>query len=93
VQRVTALKFPAAQRKNVYRDRPSHEQAEAFRRIGEGFDVEKEELTRLLAQTRHNGRKLRDILKIKLSKLRQRVFGYEKGVYRARRRFKGLPAE
>ncbi len=39
---VTSVKFPASQRKDVYRQRPSHEQAEWLRRIRDSPDPEHE---------------------------------------------------
>jgi|RhiMetdeSRZDD1v2_1073273.scaffolds.fasta_scaffold36307_3 glycosyltransferase involved in cell wall biosynthesis len=38
--RLTAIKFPAAQRRNVYKDRPSHEQAAWLKRIQQERDFE-----------------------------------------------------
>jgi glycosyltransferase involved in cell wall biosynthesis len=41
VPRLTVIKFPGSRRKNVYRERPSHEQAHWFRRISEpDFEAE-----------------------------------------------------
>lgn len=40
VRRLTCVKFPAAGRPDVYRDRPSHEQAYWLRRIRENDDLE-----------------------------------------------------
>jgi glycosyltransferase involved in cell wall biosynthesis len=49
VPRLTALKFPASKRPNVYRETPNHEQAEWFERIRSEPDLEAEELAGLLA--------------------------------------------
>ena len=40
VERLTAIKFPALWRKNVYRERPSHEQAAWLARIRSGENLE-----------------------------------------------------
>ena len=40
VQRLTGIKFPAGWRRDIYRTRPSHEQAHWFARIGEEPDLE-----------------------------------------------------
>jgi glycosyltransferase involved in cell wall biosynthesis len=47
VPRLTAIKFPGAIRKNVYRDKPSHEQAHWFRRMSEP-DFEAEHLVHMI---------------------------------------------
>jgi glycosyltransferase involved in cell wall biosynthesis len=47
VPRFTVIKFPGSIRKNVYRDKPSHEQAHWFRRISEP-DFEAEHLVRMV---------------------------------------------
>ena len=49
VPRLTAIKFPAALRPNVYRQRPCHEQAEWFARIQAGEEIEAIELGKALA--------------------------------------------
>jgi glycosyltransferase involved in cell wall biosynthesis len=51
VPRLTAVKFPAARRRDAYRRRPSHEQAAWFARIGAEPDFEAAELARMLALT------------------------------------------
>lgn len=48
--RLTAVKFPAATRRNVYRERPCHEQAAWLERI-RSTDVEAEELASILVAT------------------------------------------
>ena len=50
VPRLTAIKLPAANRRNVYRERPCHEQAAWLERIRTG-DVEAEELASVLIAT------------------------------------------
>jgi glycosyltransferase involved in cell wall biosynthesis len=49
VPRLTAIKFPALDRKDVYRDRPSHEQALWLQRIRSDPDFEPTCLTRMIA--------------------------------------------
>lgn len=48
VPRLTALKFPASARKNVYRDKPSHEQAWWFEQIRAGPDFEPSHLIEMM---------------------------------------------
>jgi GT2 family glycosyltransferase len=48
VPRLTAIKFPASQRKDVYRDRPSHEQATWLARIQSDPDFESTHLVRMI---------------------------------------------
>ena len=52
VPRLTAIKFPAVWRKNVYVHRPYHEQAEWFERVKTEPDLESKLLGRLLADAR-----------------------------------------
>jgi len=47
VPRLTVIKFPGSSRKNVYRDKPSHEQAHWFQRMSEP-DFEAEHLVRVV---------------------------------------------
>lgn len=49
VPRLTAFKFPASKRPNVYRETPHHEQAEWFEKIEREPDLEASELVGLLA--------------------------------------------
>ncbi|MDB5579178.1 MAG: uncharacterized protein JWR80_4354 [Bradyrhizobium sp.] len=48
VPRLTAIKFPAAWRKNIYRERPSHEQADWSKRIRSDPDFEAVQLVRVI---------------------------------------------
>ena len=48
VPRLTALKFPASARKNVYRDKPSHEQARWFEKIRSRPDFEQFHLIEMM---------------------------------------------
>jgi glycosyltransferase involved in cell wall biosynthesis len=50
VKRLTAVKFPAAVRRSVYRERPSHEQAEWLERIRREPDFEAVELARMASE-------------------------------------------
>ena len=49
VPRLTAVKFPAVWRRNVYRDKPSHEQARWLARIAAEPELEAAELARMIA--------------------------------------------
>jgi glycosyltransferase involved in cell wall biosynthesis len=53
VPRLTAIKFPAIWRKNVYVSRPSREQAEWFERVTRERDLESKLLGQLLTETRY----------------------------------------
>jgi hypothetical protein len=55
VPRLTAVKFPAATRRNVYRERPCHEQAAWLERI-RSTDFEAEELASNLVVTHARAR-------------------------------------
>ncbi|HEV7819575.1 MAG TPA: hypothetical protein VGO84_00240, partial [Burkholderiales bacterium] len=48
VRRLTALKFPASTRKNVYREKPSHEQAFWFEQIRSRPDFEPSHLVEMM---------------------------------------------
>jgi glycosyltransferase involved in cell wall biosynthesis len=50
VPRLTALKFPASVRKNVYRDKPSHEQAWWFEQIRSRPDFEPSHLIEMMVE-------------------------------------------
>jgi glycosyltransferase involved in cell wall biosynthesis len=49
VPRLAALKFPASWRRDVYKTRPSHEQADWFARIEREPDLEARELVKMIA--------------------------------------------
>jgi GT2 family glycosyltransferase len=51
VRRLTAIKFPAAWRRDVYRDRPHHEQAAWFGRVAAEPDLEATLLGQMLSDT------------------------------------------
>src|SRR3954467_14840813 len=55
VKRLTAVKFPAAQRRGVYRERPSHEQAAWLARIRGEPDFEAVELARIASEMASTG--------------------------------------
>jgi len=89
VARLTAVKFPAARRRDVYRRRPCHEQAAWFERIGSEPDFEAVELGRMLGEALS----ARTFLRRQWSRVAmrlQRAVGYERGVLRRHRKFKGL---
>jgi glycosyltransferase involved in cell wall biosynthesis len=56
VKRLTAVKFPAAERRGVYRERPSHEQADWLERIRGEPDFEAVELARMASEMASSGR-------------------------------------
>jgi glycosyltransferase involved in cell wall biosynthesis len=65
VPRLTALKFPASVRKNVYRDKPSHEQAWWFEKICSRPDFEPIHLIEMMATGEvAKAMPARDLLKI-----------------------------
>jgi hypothetical protein len=65
VPRLTALKFPASARKNVYRDKPSHEQAWWFEKICSRPDFEPSHLIEMMvAGDVARAMPARDLLKI-----------------------------
>jgi hypothetical protein len=55
VPRFTAVKFPAAARRNVYKQRPCHEQQEWSRRIETENDFEVRELPAMMLAAQSNG--------------------------------------
>ncbi|MEA3037822.1 MAG: hypothetical protein QOE79_335 [Sphingomonadales bacterium] len=59
VKRLTAVKFPAAERRGVYRERPSHEQAAWLERIRGEPDFEAVELARMASEMASSGREPR----------------------------------
>jgi hypothetical protein len=56
VKRLTAVKFPAAERRDVYRERPSHEQSAWLARIRGEPDFEAVELARMASEMASSGR-------------------------------------
>jgi hypothetical protein len=59
---LTAVKFSAVQRKGVYRERPTHEQAEFSRRIETEADFEAVELAKMLITTPGHGMSYRNLV-------------------------------
>ena len=100
VPRLTAIKFSASERPNVYRETPHHEQAEWFERIHNDHDLEVAELVKLLAlakevrawnETRYP-QMVRDFLSETVRQIRRRLAGKGEAV-EARRLVKGLRAK
>jgi glycosyltransferase involved in cell wall biosynthesis len=56
IPRLTVIKFPASRRRNVYRERPSHEQQAWLARIRSDPALEAAELARLLAAVANRSR-------------------------------------
>jgi glycosyltransferase involved in cell wall biosynthesis len=100
VRRLTALKFPASARRNVYQIRPSHEQAAWSRRIMEEPDLEQQLLVRLIVEDRvPTGLTYRELARHfwqqTVSRIRRRLFpawGGATSVNEAKR-FKGVKGE
>lgn len=102
VPRLTAIKFPAVWRKNVYLDRPHHEQAEWFERMTVETDLEPKLLGRLFTASRNRSdsargllRSLFDVgahtLRAQLLRYMPRFYRFAKNEQRRRQRaFKGL---
>jgi glycosyltransferase involved in cell wall biosynthesis len=102
VPRLTALKFPAVWRKNVYVDRPHHEQEAWFERVNVEPDLESTLLGRLLADSRNRAGSaigvLGSMIDVTARAVRTRLLRYAPGLYlraknqqrRRHRAFKGL---
>ena len=90
VPRLTCVKFSAARRRDVYRTRPSHEQAEWLRRIREADDPERSFLA--MCEGRDPARPGRIIRAIRrrLRGAPSRPTTSAEERWRANRRFKGL---
>lgn len=74
VPRLTAIKFPASQRKDVYRARPSHEQAAWLERISSDQDFESTHLVRLImADEVVRAMPARRIIRVLLEELKKRL--------------------
>ena len=93
VPRLTAVKFPAAYRKNIYKKRSSHEQRQWTERILREHDLEAVELGKLLVAKRRK-LTLREAVRALLgrisSEVRRRVPLGRGAMIRWRRKFKGL---
>jgi glycosyltransferase involved in cell wall biosynthesis len=85
VARLTAVKFPALWRKNVYRDRPHHEQAAWSERLTAHHDLEAELLGRMLSESTSRSRSARQLLKslagVTADRIRARVLRHAPGLY------------
>jgi glycosyltransferase involved in cell wall biosynthesis len=100
VRRLTAVKFPAAMRKDAYRLRPCDEQAKWFERIGSERDFEQQELVAMMLGVERAvrvliplriGRRLRDLPRRLLPWwLRRRLAWCRGATVNRRRRFRGL---
>jgi GT2 family glycosyltransferase len=99
VPRWSAIKFPASWRRDVYRTRPSHEQARWLARIDAEPHLEAELLARSIAgQELPNGVPYRDLVRHvfrqTLGRIRRRfalrTMVFRKGTIEGMRRFKGL---
>jgi Glycosyl transferase family 2 len=102
VPRLTSIKFPAVWRKNVYVDRPHHEQAEWFERMKAETDLEPKLLGRMFTEAGNRLDSARGLLKssfdvvahtIRARLLRHlpRLYLFAKNGQRRRHRtFKGL---
>lgn len=100
VRRLTALKFPASARRNVYQLRPYHEQADWSRRIESEPDLEQQLLVRLIVEDRvPTGLTYRELARHfweqTVSRARRRLFpawGRQTSIADGKR-FKGVPEE
>jgi glycosyltransferase involved in cell wall biosynthesis len=102
VPRLTAIKFPAVWRKNVYVDRPHHEQAKWFARVAHESDLEAQLLGRLLAERRRRAGSASGLVRSWIDAaaytVRSQLVRYVPGLYlrakneqrRRHRAFKGL---
>jgi glycosyltransferase involved in cell wall biosynthesis len=96
VPRLTAIKFSASNRRDVYRRRPSHEQAACLARIREEKDFEPVELARMLAavvkaEAKPYGELATEFLRRTAVAIVRRLAGPRPGeVIERNRRFKGL---
>lgn len=91
VRRLTAVKLPAAQRKNVYRDKPCHEQAAWTQKLLAGEDIEQAELLEMATHPfRATETLIRMWLRAKMDVFGNLLNGYKKTVFDRRRKYKGL---
>ncbi len=91
VPRLTVLKLPAAARKDVYRDRPCHEQAAWTKRIEAGENIEQSELLHFATHPLQSaGTLLLMWLRSTMEVLGKPLRGYKKAVFDRRRKYKGL---
>ena len=102
VPRLTAIKFPAVWRKNVYADRPHHEQAKWLERMKAETDLEPKLLGRMFTEASTRWDSARGLLwssvDVVAHTIRGRLLRYVPGLYlfakneqrRRHRAFKGL---
>ena len=97
VPRLSTIKFPASKRRNVYRDRPNHEQATYAARIREDSGFEAAELGRLLIATAAANPEttyselLKQVVRRTGAGIARRLMGSRRGAaIESNRRFKGL---
>ncbi len=92
VPRLTGVKFPAALRRNVYLERPSHEQAAWLTRIRAEPDFEPIELAKVAARTYRAPSFSRRLWILATTPSRWRAFLWRRGGARLRleQRFKGI---
>jgi glycosyltransferase involved in cell wall biosynthesis len=92
VTRFTVVKFPASTRRNVYRERPCHEQSAWLARIQSDPDLEAKELARIVVDTHStpdNWRRLRHLM-AEPSQWRAFLWRRNGARIKARQRFKGV---
>jgi len=91
VPRLTALKIPAAERKNVYQARPCHEQAAYALKIQQNAQLEQAELLEVAMHPfRSAAILIRLWFRVKRNAFGNWIWGYKKTVFDHRRKFKGL---
>ncbi len=91
VPRLSVLKLPAAERKDVYRDKPCHEQAAWMQRIEAEENLEQSELLELATHPfQASGTLLRMWFRGRMDFLGNLLRGYKKTVFDRRRKYKGL---
>lgn len=92
VPRLTGVKFPAAQRRNVYLERPFHEQAAWLERIRAEPDFEPVELARVATRTYRSPSFARRLWNLARTPSRWRAYLWRRGGARLRveQRFKGI---
>lgn len=91
VPRLTALKIPAAERKNVYKDRPCHEQAAYTLKMQQNPHLEQAELLEVAMHPfRSSAILIRLWFRVKRNAFGRMFRGYKKTVFDYRRKFKGL---
>lgn len=91
VHRLTVLKLPAAERKNVYREKPCHEQAAWTRRLLDGEDLERAELLEMaIKPAQAVETHIRLWMRGLMDTLGKMLKGYKRTVFDRRRKYKGL---